>query len=108
MVIGIIARAGYIAAKYTAKYIRQENKLFNYAYKGYPRSVRYGARHGSILGTIAGTFIQSPQEEFDNGFSQPRNGPSAYQQYKKRSGQFRTYTGRNQYKYSSTCFWRFR
>ncbi len=57
-----IARIAGVVGRTFARYNRYESKLFDTAYSGFPRSVRRGARHGYILGSISGTLINQDDE----------------------------------------------
>ncbi len=80
MVIGVILREafrlGSIAVRAYGKYNKYEAKAFARAWRGYPRSVRMGTRHGFVGGSIIGSVIGSPMDGNDNGFSQEQKLPS--------------------------------
>ncbi len=101
MVIGVILREAFraatIVAKGYAKYNKYESKAFARAWRGYPRSVRLGTRHGFVTGSVIGSVIGSPMEGSDIGFSQEQKLPSADKLDKKYSQRRRPFT----YSYSN-------
>ncbi len=101
MVISQIIRIGYYAGKQFIKLNKAEKKLFDYAYTGYPSGFGRGARHGTVLGQIAGTLLQEDDGlESDNGFPQTfQPKPQAHKQYKTYSRQ----PGRYSRKYKNKC-----
>ncbi len=77
-----------------------QDRTIDRAFKigGYGRQTRYGARHGALVGTVAGAFIGQDALPPMNGIPQ-KPKPEPYNQYKKRSGSFR-YSG-SKYQYSN-------
>ncbi len=94
MVIGVILREAFraatIVAKGYAKYNKYESKAFARAWRGYPRSVRLGTRHGFVAGSVIGSVIGSPMDGNDNGFSSEQKLPKADQLDQKYSPRYRS------------------
>ncbi len=86
-IFGPAIRIATTVARGIARYNKYESKLFDSAYRGFPRSVRRGARHGYLAGTISGTLINKDDVGTNGGFQKPSNElPSSGQKYKTRSG----------------------
>ncbi len=76
-----------------ARYNRYESKLFDAAYSGFPRSVRRGARHGYIAGSVLGSLINQDDEGIgDDGLSTSTRSPKvpASSKYYQTRGRFST------------------
>ncbi len=71
--IATVGRIFGTIARGFARYNRYESKLFDSAYRGFPRSVRRGARHGYIGGTIAGSLISQNGILDENGLQTPES-----------------------------------
>jgi len=93
VLVSTIVRIGQVAARAITRYNRYESKLFDSAYRGFPRSVGRGARHGYIGGTIAGTLLgndapDTPGNELQKPFQKsPKYASQTYQQNKTRRRQ---------------------
>ncbi len=90
-----VGRIFGIAARTFTRFNRYESKIFDAAYSGFPRSIRRGARHGYIAGSVLGQLINEDDGTGDNGF--PQQGPSAKagKFSKARSGYTRRFSRRN-------------
>ncbi len=96
MVIGVVLREAFraatIVAKGYAKYNKYESKAFARAWRGYPRSVKLGTRHGFVTGSVIGSVIGQPMDGSDIGFSQEQKLPTPDKFDKKYSQRRRPFT----------------
>ncbi len=79
----LISDAFRIGIRAFTRYNRYESKVFDSAYRGFPRSVRRGARHGYIGGTIIGSLISQDDVETENGF------PEIFSPYVEKTNKFK-------------------
>ncbi len=97
-----ISRIFGVAARQIVRYNRYESKLFERAYRGVPRDIARGARHGYVGGSVVGSLISNPADDLSNGVP-TGSKPQTYKQRKTYSGKQRYSSGK--YKYNSRQYY---
>ncbi len=95
VLVSTAIRIGRAAIKAAHTYYKAENRLFKYAYQGYPSRVRRGVIHGHIAGSVAGYFLNDDGvDDTEFGFPQAGDVPSTGKYSQTRQGRTRRTTGR--------------
>ncbi len=95
-----IGRIFGTVTKSLARYNRYESKLFDSAYRGFPRGFGRGARHGYIAGSVLGSLINDDDGTGENGFPQQGAPPKA----RKLREAYRRYPRRFSRRYPDSCY----